>query len=247
MVFSDSVVNVYATSKPSVPQFSVTFIDNSYYVPATQTTDPYTGITITQPSHVVKNGKIDVTINNLSPTPHKTPEGYVCDLYYRVQYKGHFEEKWVPFSIMYYGVASDYFVHFVKPSDAKYTIVSLSFSDFDAPPSEAQLDFRVQALYAYRDPATINHMEHVHDALLVEEMAGDWSKIQIITITYGPLSSSQTVNSPSIPTLDPDRPPQQTPWASYLMIIFVTVCIITIPLVIVTYLNKQIKNSPIQT
>ena len=37
--------NVQAASKPSVPQFTVKFIDNSYDLPPKYTTNPYTGET----------------------------------------------------------------------------------------------------------------------------------------------------------------------------------------------------------
>ncbi|MDR2204255.1 MAG: hypothetical protein LBE76_08210 [Nitrososphaerota archaeon] len=57
-------------------------------------------------------------------------------------------------------------------------------------------------------------------------------------------SPSNTHSASSTPTTsDPYNPLQQNPWSSYLIIILVTVCIITIPVVIVTYINKQRKNS----
>jgi hypothetical protein len=49
-----SVFNItHAQSKPSVPEFTVKLVDNSYDVPPTQTTDPYTG-TKTIPGYHVK-------------------------------------------------------------------------------------------------------------------------------------------------------------------------------------------------
>ena len=233
-----------AVDKPFVPQFSVKFIDNSYNVPPTQTKDPYTGETTTQPSYIVKEGRIDVTINNLPSTSHNTSEGYECNLYYRVQYKGHYEETWATFSIMYYGVGGDYHAFFVAPSDDKYTVVSHSFNDFDTPPSGAQLDFRVQALYAYHDPTTINHMAFTHEALLVEEISGDWSNVQTITMNYGASSSSpsQTAYPHSTSTSDIPNLPQQNQWLFYVIIILVMVCIIIIPVAIVAYINKQRKS-----
>ena len=215
LVLSITVTNVGAVPKPSVPQFSVKFIDNSYNVPPTQTIEPYTGKTTTQPSHTVKEGRTDVTITNLPSTPHKTSEGYECNLYYRVQYKGHYEKEWFPFSYMNYGIAGDYYAYFVKSSEDKYTVVSLSFNDFNTPPSGAQLDLRIQALYAYHDPSTINHMNLVHEALLVEATSGDWSKIQTITINYGavtPMPSQTIITLPenSITTPPTDAPPPLT-------------------------------------
>jgi hypothetical protein len=45
--------------KPSVPEFTVQLIDNSYDVPVTQTIDHYTGEIITHPSHHVENKSIE--------------------------------------------------------------------------------------------------------------------------------------------------------------------------------------------
>jgi hypothetical protein len=238
-------VSVYAVSKPSVPQFSVKFIDKSYDVPPTQTKDHYTGKTTTQPGYIVQEGKIEVTINNLPSTSYKTSNGYECKLYYRVQYTGHFEENWIPFSIMYYGTAGDYIAHFVESSSGKHTVVSQSFNDFNTPPSGAQLDFRVQALYAYYDPSTINHMSFVHEALLVEETSGDYSSIQTITMNYGSSSStkpSQTANSSNTPTTDLNNPPQLN-----LIIVVVSVCVITVLLAVIVYQYRQSKTAILST
>src|SRR3990170_3163062 len=40
--------------KPSVPEFNVKLIDSSYIIPATTTTDPYTGQTVTHPSQRIE-------------------------------------------------------------------------------------------------------------------------------------------------------------------------------------------------
>jgi hypothetical protein len=144
---------------------------------------------------------------------------------------------------MYYGVASDYMVYFVESSSGKHTVVSQSFNDFNIPPSGAQLDFRVQALYAYYDPSTINHMNFVHEALLVEETSGDYSSIQTITMNYGSSSPkpSQTVNASNPPTSSgPYNPPQQ-PSPIYLMVIIAAICIIAILIAVIAYQYKQSK------
>ena len=44
-------------TKPSVPQFSLKFVDASYDVPTTYSTDPYTGETVTNSGyHEKSNG-----------------------------------------------------------------------------------------------------------------------------------------------------------------------------------------------
>jgi hypothetical protein len=238
--------------KPSVPQFTVKFIDDSYTVLPTKTFDPYTGATSTQPGYTVTEVRIEVTINNLPAGSYKTSEGYECNLYYRVGIKGRFAEDWGNFAIMYYGVADDYSAPFVESSNGKHTIVSYSYSGSSAFPPGAQLDFRVQALYAYEDPSTISHMAFIHEALLVEAISGDWSDIKTITINYKTLPSSsslQTATASIMPTSDPNNTPspQQSPWQSYLIGILAAICIITIPLAIIPHINKQRKNNTNQT
>jgi len=54
-------------TKPSVPEFTLKVIDNSYEVPPTYYTDPYTGkITITQTGYRAQNGTIDRSNNKES-------------------------------------------------------------------------------------------------------------------------------------------------------------------------------------
>jgi hypothetical protein len=68
------VGNVAGASKPSVPEFTLKFIDTSYDVPSTTTTttDPYTGkqTVTTHDGYHVQNGTIDVKIKNQPFTPY---------------------------------------------------------------------------------------------------------------------------------------------------------------------------------
>jgi len=48
LVLTISPLTVQAVTKPSIPQFTVKLIDNSYDVPAIQIKDPYTGEVTTQ-------------------------------------------------------------------------------------------------------------------------------------------------------------------------------------------------------
>jgi len=70
---------VQAVSKPSVPQFTVKFVDNSYDVPPSTTTtvNPYTGEknTITTPGYHVTNRTIEVKVPNQSFTQYRDEVG----------------------------------------------------------------------------------------------------------------------------------------------------------------------------
>ena len=82
-------------ANPSVPEFSVAYVDHSYNVPVTHwtTTDPYTGEQITHSSggEHVDNRTIDVTIRNQPFTPYIDSSNSTVYLYYNIRSKGHFE------------------------------------------------------------------------------------------------------------------------------------------------------------
>jgi len=227
--------SVQAVAKPSVPQFNVKFIDNSYYVPPIQTSDPYTGTTITKPGYLVNDMRIDITIKNQRFTPYTDALGRECNLYYRVEVKGHFEEgNWRAFSYQYYNHYADP-VSFVVPSGSEYTVVS-SETRYDV---GSQLDFRVKAFTGYWvEPTMGDHAAGFHDPRLVEAETSSWSNIQTIVINYGILSPlpSQTTVPPEL-TAIPDNLSQTN-----LMILIVSTCIIiTILIMVIVYLLKQRK------
>lgn len=49
---------------PSVPEFTVKFVNASYEVPTSYSTDPYTGQNVTHSSYFVENSSIELTITN---------------------------------------------------------------------------------------------------------------------------------------------------------------------------------------
>ena len=65
--------------KPSVPEFSLKYIDLSYDVPPTYGIDQYTGKTvITQDGYRVDNRSIQFTIKNQPFTPYMDSSGNCC-------------------------------------------------------------------------------------------------------------------------------------------------------------------------
>jgi len=62
-------------------------------VPATYSTDPYTGKEVlVEPAHHVNNGTIELWITNQQ---YAYSNGLIFHVFYLVQTKGHYEEKWV--------------------------------------------------------------------------------------------------------------------------------------------------------
>ena len=68
------VGSVFAQSipTPSVPEFSLRFVDASYDVPTTYTIDDYTGQNITHPGYHVENRTIEVRIKNQPFTSYES-------------------------------------------------------------------------------------------------------------------------------------------------------------------------------
>jgi hypothetical protein len=228
VLFTTSFTAVCAVSRPSVPTFSVKFIDTSYDVPPTQTTDPYTGKTTTQPGYHVNDGRIEVTIKNQPFTP-STNE--INSLYYYVEVKGHFggDDDWDTLNTESYTGTG-----YVIQSGSGYTVMT----SFGRPDSGTKLDFRVKAVVGYEQMVPPFWKMNVASE-------SNWSRIQTITITYGSSSSStpsQSTDSPSASATDSIVPPQQSPGQSYIIIILATVCIIAVPLAIIPHLTKQRKN-----
>ncbi|MCL2642955.1 MAG: hypothetical protein FWD52_05550 [Candidatus Bathyarchaeota archaeon] len=197
-VFSVNSVNVCAVGKQPVPQFTVKFVDYSYNVAPTSTTsvDPYTGKeTITTiPGYHVEHTRIEVVIKKQSFKPYTDERGYTYDLYYGVQFKGHFSDYWVPFGGAKNQPNSDIVAVGAEPI---YTSMYVAGS---------KLDFRVSAgIVGYREDSIY--------ANYVDESRSDWSKVQTITIPNG--SSSQPITLPPYVTSDDGdggqlQPPDQT-------------------------------------
>ncbi len=78
---------------PSVPEFSVKYVDRSYEDPPVYQKDPYTGENklVWGGGHVT-NKTVDIVITNQPFTPYKIADGKDVELHYQIRHKGHFEE-----------------------------------------------------------------------------------------------------------------------------------------------------------
>lgn len=133
-----------STPKPSVPEFTLKFVDNSYDVPPAYGIDPYTGKNvITMKGYHVQNKTIVLTVEN---QPHVINDNV---LYYNVRWKGHFSNSWIYYPREYLlSSISDYTIMvfgFFGNNDTKgyYTMANLDI------PSGGQVDFQVQAFRGY--------------------------------------------------------------------------------------------------
>ncbi len=200
---------------PSVPQFTVYLIDNSYDVPPTSptyTTNPYTGaqqlVSSGSPGYHVQSFSIQLWIfsQHLSYSNGST----TLSTYYSVRAKGHFSQDWTISSVNN------------NESNSKYTVLSMSADDY---PTGGQVDFQVQAILGYfattwvwdlpgfyippqtlyvGDPAFGSYQTN-----FVTEAASDWSSTQTITIgdNTNPIATpSQSQPTPTASALHAENP-----------------------------------------
>jgi hypothetical protein len=191
-------------ANPSVPQFSVAYVDHSYDIPPTYGKDAYTGQTkiITGGRHV-DNRTIDVTIQNQPFMSYLDSNNNTVGLYYSVRSKGYFDN-W-----------SDSSVHVVSGVQASTTststAISIDFSNWGVQQG-GQIDFQVASVAGY--PASdAAYCGSVHFNTVSQS---DWSSTQTITIG-NPITSTLTLQpyTWSTPTIAPyptaTASPQQIP------------------------------------
>jgi hypothetical protein len=171
-----------ATPKPSVPEFTLKYVDYSYDVPpkTTSTTDPYTNekTTTTTPGYHVENKTIQATINNnLSAS------------YYNFRYKGRYEDEWSyypfdPNASLAYMLPDAYAVPY-KPSTSDYTVAALPSYYFEDIPENGEVDVQVQALFGDFRAVPYVHLfplpAPTYD-FYFEGTTSDWSNTQTVTI-----------------------------------------------------------------
>jgi hypothetical protein len=200
--------------KPSVPEFTLKYVDHSYDVATTYSIDPYTGENVTHAGYHVENKTIEVTIKNQLSTPYVEVGGERAWLFYDVRFKGHFED-WGFYNATSFG---DY-QHYILMADSEYTVISYFLQEnaddysgyvIGEVPSGGQIDFQVQAIAGY---VTTIHGGFVppfgytgYDVFTGEKSG--WSSTQTITI-----SESQTPTSSPVTTSPPDQTPEPTPKA----------------------------------
>jgi hypothetical protein len=173
------LANAQTIPKPSVPEFTVKYIDNSYDVPLTTTTDPYTGRTVTQGGYHV-NGvpEIEIRIKNTNDT-----------VYYSVRAKGHFSQNWRVVEYWHiinntgrvYNPPNPY-----PPKDTRSQFTTLRFGDESNIPAIGQMDFQVEALKGQvtvggdQDHSALYNMHYpTYD---FRGVTSGWSDTQTLTI-----------------------------------------------------------------
>jgi hypothetical protein len=181
--------------KPSVPEFSLSFIDASMDVPTTYTTDPFTGQTVTHQGYHIQKTNFVVLIEN-QPLVYQ----FNGSFFYNINVKGHFDLNW-----------TQWYLNDEMPlANASSSQTSITLGVLNAGglaldsgsrkmdiPSNGQVDFQIQAMIGGFFKAGFAHSEFSGES-------SDWSNSQTITI------GETSISSPN-PTSTSTQNPTQTP------------------------------------
>ncbi len=189
--------NAQSVAKLSVPEFSVTYADNSYDVPASSTIDPFTGQSVENPAHHVVNRVLTFTIRNQEVT-----DGF---LHYVIEMKGHFSGNWTG---IYDGTAT---------TNSVLTVWTFSTSDLSGRqedqlyrggvgfylPYIGKTDFAVKAQTWGEVMAKTSPQNPFGGSITTLFAESDWSNPQTVNLSgtsASPSSSNPTFSSSSSPT-----------------------------------------------
>jgi hypothetical protein len=205
-------IDVNSVPEPSVPEFTLRYVDYSYDIPPVYGVDQYTGETVLKQhgEHVDKR-TIEIKIRNQPFIPYTDEENHTINLYYNVQVKGYFGGVW---STLY----GDNAHYRIQDYNSQYTIINYTYAiNLRDIPTSGKMDFQVQAAIGYesasRNPST-GWMDPYYWYSIVGKES-DWSNIQTISIPDGAVSQPQSSSSPetiptTTPTITPYQEPQQT-------------------------------------
>jgi hypothetical protein len=183
-------VNAQTVAKPSVPEFSVKYVESYYEVPATTSTNPYNGQTTTSPSYHIPNKAIEVTITNQPFTSYQE-NGQIINLTYNIRVKG-------PYTVNWTNVYTPD-NRFLPQSDGAYTTVAFSVTGADFPfwgrlEQGGTVEVQVEALIGYVHRSSLEFAA----PFVFEGQESGWSSTQAVTI-------------PAQATTTPTQTPATTP------------------------------------
>ncbi|MCL2642341.1 MAG: hypothetical protein FWD52_02325 [Candidatus Bathyarchaeota archaeon] len=228
LMLSCGLVSVFgvaqAQSKPAIPTFTVKLVDNSYNIPPTQTTDPYTG-TITKPGEHIKKIEIEITIKN---------QNYPTTIMYNIRTKGHFAQEWQ--NRFYATTNSDY--GYPEQSKGQYTVITLHTENY---PDGAKVDIQVEAMSGTiswePDGTTFGVPGGDGKRWFFDGVTSGWSKTQTLTINK---NGNEISNQPPDNSDISSDPIQQTSFSWIELIVITAVAVIIAVVTTLLILRKQL-------
>jgi hypothetical protein len=237
--------------KPSLPEFTMKYVDYSYDIPPTYEIDQFTGQNVTkQEGEHIDNRTAVFTIRNQPFTNYVDSNNNTIGLHYNFRYKGHFGSDWGYFPFSESGQSwryhSTFFVfidvppdEFSSASNSEYTEILLRLPflfGYGNPPMNTQVDFQLQAL--------IGHIDYEGDGYYrFTGERSDWSETQTITIVESQTSSPEpTIPTSPTPSPEPTSSPYSEPQVTgqeLILGIAVTVAVLGTGLGLLLYLIKR--------
>jgi hypothetical protein len=237
--------------KPSVPEFTVRYVDNSYYVPPRYDIDPYTGKNvIVEAGYYVQNKTIEVRIKNQPFNPYEDENGNYIRLYYSIRMKGHFGNSWwypdhgssrkvdsAGASVNYVGAYPDsentVIEYGLVGNNGTTSLLNLDIS------AGGQADFQVEAFTGYSTAVEVPpdgtpwgiHPTYYY---IFTGETSDWSETKTITI---PASTSSPPDQ--TPTSTHDQENQQTDLSQIILAVALIVAVVCVGLGLLIYLIKR--------
>ena len=213
-----------STPIPSVPQFTVQYVDNSYTTPPTYQVNQFTGQNqITNPGEYVENKDFVFTIQNQPFTAYVDSNGNNISLCYNLRFKGPYGTDWTYFPFYDTGEGVRRCIEFIYPmynpdlqaSNTQYTTLTESmptlFYDTQTPTDGNQVEFQVQACMGYVDYSGGDGF------YCFSGQRSDWSQTQTITLgassTATPQDYHNTQNSTAPIQTAPPSPTPASPQA----------------------------------
>jgi hypothetical protein len=195
------LVGAQSIPKPSVPEFTVKWLNQSYTVPVSYSIDPYTGQSIKHPSYYVDNSSIQITIKNQPFVPYKdTINGWTISLFYNIREKGHYTDTWKNIYLTDELPVASY--------DSQYTVYTYPVQHYSNAPDEyylgsllvqitegGQVDFQVQAMIGY----VHRILQGSFAPYYFNGTQSDWSPTQTVTIPASNVSPNPTVTPSPTP------------------------------------------------
>jgi hypothetical protein len=207
-------------TKPSIPQFTIKYVDYSYDVPPTYGVDQYTGknIIIDEGYHV-DNRTVEFTIKNQPFVSYIDASGNKTALYYNFRFKGPYGNAWsyYPDTSHSYGLYTGFFPD-TSASNSDYTVITVRLNDLTQYPAGTpeiptgvQMQFQVQAIMGY--------IVRSYTGMLAGDFYGftgersDWSDTQTLTLGESQTSTSSpaTTPTPTPPNFGPTSSPSPEP------------------------------------
>jgi hypothetical protein len=232
------VGSAYAQSipKPSVPEFTLKLVDNSYDVPPvpsttpTYTIDPYSGkqTVLTPgssaiPGYHVENKTIELWIKN---------QQHSSKVYFNVRTKGHFEENWTelypPYNRLterynFDGAIAPFLIYNPIQSDSNYTALSFD-GNYEA---GDQIDFQVKAITGHKS-------QYYAGYYIGSFVYNDYYESSIALDTESEWSQTQTLTMPT-PSPSPSTPEQE----NTIVVMAIVAVVLGAALGLLLYLKKH--------